>query len=90
MLMGQLAAFGYAKQKDIADAFDVSVQTVRNNMKQCRKLGMRGFFMPKTPYQLRAIDEEHRIKGVQIWHGGIESLNFNGLRTRNSVDAGFC
>ena len=27
---------------------------------------------------------------VQIWHGGIEFLNFNGLRTRNSVDAGYC
>ena len=62
MFIGQLAASGYEKQKEIADGFDVSVQTVRNNMKRYRELGVRGFFMPKRPYELRAIDEEHRIK----------------------------
>ena len=28
--------------------------------------------------------------GVQVWHGGIELVNFNALMTRNSVDAGIC
>ena len=35
-------------------------------------------------------DTDYPTPRVQIWHGGIEFLNFNGLRTRNSVDAGFC
>ena len=60
--MGQLAASGYGKQKEIADAFGVSVQTVRNNMKRYRESGVQGFFMPRTPCKLRVIDEDHRIK----------------------------
>ena len=31
-------------------------------MKRYRELGMRGFFMPKTPCQLRAINADYRIK----------------------------
>ena len=38
----------------------------------------------------RSVDGYAGKGGVQIWHGGIEFVNFNALRTRNSFDAGYC